>query len=152
MRPWLSSLIAGLLFGLGLAISQMMDPAKVLGFLDLAGNWDPSLMLVMMGALAIYLPGYLMWVKPQLAGRAEREKSATASVISAEKPMTWHLPTKTRIDAPLVIGALLFGIGWGMVGLCPGPALASIGMASGSLALFLIAMLAGLAMVRLSQR
>jgi len=115
------ALIAGALFGLGLSISGMTQPAKVLNFLDLAGAWDPSLAVVMIGALAISAPGFA-WVRRR-AGAATDAPSAA-------------------IDARLLIGSALFGIGWGIAGYCPGPALANL-TASTDVGWFLIAMLLG---------
>lgn len=121
------ALAAGLLFGLGLAISGMSDADKVQNFLDLFGNWDPSLAVVMAAALAVALPGY------RLALRRARPVCATA----------FQLPDKRSIDAPLLIGAALFGIGWGLAGYCPGPAVANLARLSGEALVFLPAMLAG---------
>jgi uncharacterized membrane protein YedE/YeeE len=122
-----SSALAGLLFGLGLAISGMTEPDKVLGFLDLGGAWDPSLALVMGAALAIGLPGF-RW--------AMRHPRAACG-----DPL--QLPTRREIDAPLVIGAILFGAGWGLAGYCPGPALANLARLNPELVAFLPAMAAG---------
>ncbi|MDD2761139.1 MAG: YeeE/YedE family protein [Methylomonas sp.] len=112
MMKLILALIAGTVFGLGLAISQMINPDKVLGFLDVSGNWDPSLALVMTGALAVATPCF-RWVrrhdKPVLDDR-------------------FHITVKTALDKPLLTGAALFGIGWGMTGFCPGPAFASIAL------------------------
>jgi uncharacterized membrane protein YedE/YeeE len=124
----LASLAAGLLFGLGLIVSGMADPAKVLGFLDLAGHWDPSLALVMAGAIAIGMPAFA------LARRRSR------SLLGA--PM--QLPTARGIDRRLVLGSLLFGVGWGLAGICPGPALVLLGMGSLKGLAFVLAMLAGM--------
>ena len=110
----LSALIVGLVFGIGLIVSGMTDPSKVLGFLDLAGNWDPSLAFVMGGAILVGLLAFRM------AGRRERSLLGEAM----------RLPTATRIDRRLVLGSLAFGAGWGLAGYCPGPALAAL--ASGS--------------------
>lgn len=110
MAALLTSLLTGLLFGAGLTVSQMVNPAKVIAFLDVAGDWDPSLALVMGGALAVAAVSYrrvLRWERP----------------LQAE---TFHLPASSRIDARLLAGSALFGVGWGMAGLCPGPALASL--------------------------
>ena len=110
MRQLLSSLIAGVLFGVGLAMAQMTDPSKVLSFLDVAGDWDPSLAFVMGGAVLMTLLGF-RW-----ALRLPKPFAATR----------FHLPTLNRIDARLLVGAALFGIGWGLTGYCPGPALATL--------------------------
>lgn len=117
----------GLLFGLGLVISQMVNPAKVLGFLDIFGNWDPSLAFVMGSALIVTAVGYrLTWRRSQpLLGDQ------------------FHLPTNTTIDRRLALGAILFGIGWGLVGLCPGPAIAAIAIGGGKALAFLGAMTVG---------
>jgi len=119
----------GLLFGLGLTVSHMIDPAKVLGFLDIAGHWDPSLAFVMLGAIAVTAPAYL------LAKRLRAPLCADA----------FASPSNAGIDRRLMIGALLFGAGWGLVGYCPGPALASLGFAGHKTLLFIIAMLIGMA-------
>ncbi|WP_284077770.1 YeeE/YedE family protein [Herbaspirillum aquaticum] len=124
----LVALAAGLLFGLGLIVSGMADPAKVLGFLDLAGHWDPSLALVMAGAIAIGMPAFT------LARRRSR------SLLGA--PM--QLPTARGIDRRLVLGSVLFGVGWGLAGICPGPALVLLGMGSLKGLAFVMAMLAGM--------
>jgi uncharacterized membrane protein YedE/YeeE len=107
----------------------MIDPAKVLGFLDIAGNWDPSLAVVMLGALAVAAPAY------GLARRWNRPLYAEAFAV----------PAAVRVDRRLIIGAVLFGIGWGLVGYCPGPALASLGFGGGRTILFVAAMLIGMA-------
>ena len=123
-----ASLIAGLLFGVGLIVSGMADPAKVLGFLDLAGAWDPSLALVMAGAIAVGAVAF------RLAG-----KRATSLL-----GLKMNLPDARQIDRRLVGGSLLFGIGWGIAGFCPGPALVSLGMGQAKAAVFVLAMLAGM--------
>jgi uncharacterized protein len=120
---------SGLLFGLGLVVSRMIDPAKVLGFLDIAGEWDPSLAFVMLGALIVAALGYTA------AKRMRRPLCAAA----------FAPPTATGVDRRLIGGALLFGVGWGLVGYCPGPALASIGFGGGRTLLFVAAMLIGMA-------
>lgn len=114
--------VAGLLFGLGLAISGMTDPARVLGFLDIAGAWDPTLMFVLGGAIVTTFIGYRLVFR--------RSSPLVGSV--------FQLPTKQELDGKLLGGAALFGIGWGLSGYCPGPAIASIG----GLSLPLLAMLA----------
>ncbi|KZE33255.1 hypothetical protein EV683_10694 [Crenobacter luteus] len=123
---------SGLLFGVGLLLSGMADPAKVLAFLDLAGAWDPSLILVMGGALAVALLGF----------RGVRAGGTTP----LGEPL--NLPTATRVDGRLVAGSLLFGAGWGLAGLCPGPALVRLGAGLPDAALFVAAMLAGMALHR----
>lgn len=119
----------GLLFGLGLIVSRMADPARVLGFLDLAGPWDPSLAFVMAGAIGIGSIGFL----------AARRRSKSLLGL----PM--QLPGSRRIDRKLVVGSLLFGIGWGLAGFCPGPALVALGAGYGKALVFVASMLAGMA-------
>jgi uncharacterized membrane protein YedE/YeeE len=132
----LTALLAGLLFGIGLIVSGMANPAKVLGFLDLAGAWDPSLACVMGAAVAVGLVAFRL-----AGGRA-------VSLLGA--PM--RLPPSAAIDRRLIAGSTLFGIGWGIAGYCPGPALASL--ASGGLKplVFVVAMLAGMAIFELANR
>jgi uncharacterized protein len=120
---------AGLLFGTGLALSGMIDPARVQGFLDLYGNWDPTLAFVMGGAM---VPMMIAW----------RIKSRMESPIAAS---SFDLPETQQIDRALVIGALLFGMGWGISGLCPGPALADLAIAPAPALIFVAAMIAGIA-------
>lgn len=132
----LTALLAGLVFGLGLIVSGMADPAKVLGFLDLAGRWDPSLALVMAGAIAVGAIAF------GLAGRRE-------TTLLGE-PM--RLPPTRPIDTRLVFGSVLFGIGWGVAGLCPGPALVGLGMGLGPAAVFVAAMLAGMGVFEAVER
>src|SRR5216683_5608059 len=124
----IASLVCGLVFGFGLLISGMMQPAKVLGFLDIFGAWDPSLAVVMMAALAVSVPGFA------LAKRRERPVLVAQSA--------W--PTRTDIDRPLVIGSALFGVGWGLVGLCPGPALENLATLPPRVIAFVVAMAAGM--------
>ena len=125
----LTALIAGLVFGLGLVISGMANPAKVLGFLDLAGRWDPSLALVMGGAIGVGAVGFAI--------------AARRSTTLLGEPMA--LPKARAIEPRLVAGALLFGIGWGLAGFCPGPAIVALGAAQAKAAVFVAAMLAGMA-------
>lgn len=132
----LMALIAGLVFGIGLIVSGMTDPAKVLGFLDLAGRWDPSLALVMAGAILVAFPAFRF--------AARRRQSLLG------EPM--HLPTATRIDRRLVLGSLAFGAGWGLAGFCPGPALASLATGGEQPLIFCIAMLAGMGIFELLER
>jgi len=128
MPAILAALSCGLIFGFGLAISSMTQPTKVLGFLDVlgigSGTWDPTLASVMIGALAVAAPGYV------LARRRTRPILAAASA--------W--PSNTALDRPLLAGAVLFGIGWGLVGLCPGPAIANLATASPRVVAFVVAM------------
>lgn len=126
--PILASLLAGLVFGLGLIVSGMANPAKVLGFLDLAGAWDPSLGLVMGGAIAVGAVAFF----------AARKR--VVSLLGS--PM--RLPTSRDIDRRLVGGSLLFGIGWGIGGFCPGPGLVALGMGEVKALVFVAAMLAGM--------
>lgn len=123
-------LLCGLIFGAGLLISGMVQPTKVLGFLDILGAWDPSLAVVMAAALAVSVPGFM------LANRRPRPWLA--------RQYFW--PSKSEIDLPLVAGAALFGVGWGLVGLCPGPALESLATPSPGVIVFAIAMAVGMAL------
>ncbi len=130
MKMSLAALFSGIVFGLGLSISEMINPARVIGFLDIAGEWDLTLMLVMGSALAFTVIGF-----PLITRKAHP--------LLAEKFM---LPTKTSLDMPLVGGAVLFGIGWGLAGLCPGPAIAGMASLEPGVFLFVAAMVAGQAM------
>lgn len=129
--PALASLACGFIFGLGLVISQMVSPSKVLAFLDFFGipngTWDPSLAIVMAAGLAVAGIGYA-WLRPRQP--------------MFEAQSRW--PTATAIDRPLLTGAALFGIGWGLVGLCPGPAIADLATASPGVILFVVAMAIGM--------
>jgi uncharacterized protein len=112
MKIIIVSIVSGIFFGLGLALSQMTNPNKVLNFLDIAGNWDPSLLFVMVGALAITL---LFFTK----------------ILKRPKPLfdkKFYLSDKSAIDKPLIIGAAIFGVGWGISGYCPGPSVAGLGL------------------------
>ncbi|WP_319534093.1 YeeE/YedE family protein [uncultured Vibrio sp.] len=124
----LTALVSGVLFGMGMAISGMIDPAKVIGFLNISGNWDPSLAFVMGGALAVFMPSYFLLIKP-------RKQSVSGAEMCT--------PTNTKIDARLLSGAAIFGLGWGLAGICPGPAVASLALGNVSIILFFVAMLAG---------
>ena len=124
----LASLLAGLVFGLGLIVSGMANPAKVLGFLDLAGHWDPSLAFVMAGTVAVSAIAFAV-----ARGRA-------VSFLGAEM----RLPSARHIDRRLVLGSALFGIGWGAAGFCPGPALVALGMGEPKALVFVAAMLVGM--------
>jgi uncharacterized membrane protein YedE/YeeE len=132
----LTSLITGLIFGIGLIVAGMADPAKVLGFLDLAGRWDPSLALVMAGAIAV---GALAFA---IAGRR------TTSFIGLDM----KLPTSRQLDRRLLAGSALFGIGWGIAGFCPGPGLVALGMGEPKALIFVAAMIAGMGLFELIER
>lgn len=129
MLQILSALAAGLLFGGGLTLSQMVNPAKVLGFLDVTGSWDPSLAFVLAGAVGTAALGFLI---------VRRHRPAPLFAVAFDSP------SGRGIDGRLVIGAALFGIGWGLVGLCPGPALAALAVAPDQVVLFVLAMLSGM--------
>ncbi len=120
--------MSGIIFGLGLAISQMMNPAKVLGFFDLFGAWDPTLAFVMAGALAVAIPGF--WYAGAMSRPVFEDK--------------FHTPTHTRIDARLITGSALFGAGWGIIGLCPGPAFAGLALLRIESWIYMAAMIAGM--------
>lgn len=125
----LTALLAGLIFGLGLVVSQMTNPAKVISFLDVFGDWDPSLALVMFAALIVTGIGYRVVLKRDEPVFADR----------------FQLPTRTELDARLIAGAALFGVGWGLVGLCPGPAIADLAVGGLPILIFLASMAAGMA-------
>ncbi|MDR3399759.1 MAG: YeeE/YedE family protein [Pandoraea sp.] len=130
MKKLVFAFIGGLVFGLGLILAGMANPAKVLGFLDLAGKWDPSLAFVMGGAIAVGLIGFRLAHSRALAWTGE--------------PRVW--PALRGLDKRLVLGALLFGVGWGIAGICPGPAVVLLGAGSGKGLLFVVAMIAGMAL------
>ena len=134
--PVLTSLFAGLVFGLGLIVSGMANPAKVLGFLDLAGAWDPSLALVMAGAITVGFFAFLL------------ARKRTRTFIGT--PM--RLPVAGHIDRRLVAGSTLFGIGWGIAGFCPGPGLVALGMGEAKALVFVLAMLAGMGLFELIEK
>jgi len=122
------SLLAGLVFGLGLIVSGMANPAKVLGFLDLAGPWDPSLAFVMGGAIFVGAVAFAV------------ARRRTVSFLGLDM----KLPSSNRLDPRLVVGSVVFGIGWGIAGFCPGPALVALGMGEAKALVFVLAMLAGM--------
>ena len=132
----LGAFVAGLIFGIGLIVSGMTDPSKVIGFLDLAGHWDPSLAFVMVGAIIVGMIGY-----------AVARKRTVAFLGGA-----MHVPTARQIDRRLVLGSLVFGAGWGLAGFCPGPALVSLGTGQDKALAFVIAMLAGMALYEVADR
>jgi len=131
-----TALIAGLLFGAGLILSGMSNPAKVLAFLDVGGTWDPSLLFVMLGAILVAALAFRfarIHVRPLFGDRI-------------------HIPGAGRIDAPLLLGSTVFGVGWGLVGYCPGPALTSLAVGGRSTLLFVAAMVAGMAIFEVIER
>lgn len=136
MQHRLSEFAVGLLFGLGLIVAGMTDPSKVLGFLDLAGAWDPSLAFVMGGAILVGLGAFAL------------AKQRSTSLLGA----AMQLPTSTVIDRRLVLGSLLFGAGWGVAGFCPGPAIVSLGAGQSKAAVFVLAMVAGMAIFEWAER
>lgn len=127
MKAYASALLAGLVFGLGLWLSGMANPRKVLDFLDLSGRWDPSLLFVLGGAVIATLVGF-RWV-------LKRRGPLFAA--------NFDLPRQTTIDAPLVVGAALFGVGWGIAGYCPGPGITALASASSEALVFVAAIVAG---------
>lgn len=132
----ITALFAGLVFGAGLILSGMTNPAKVLAFLDVAGQWDPSLLFVMVGAIAVAAVAFRVArtrVRPLFGPRM-------------------HVPGAASIDVPLVLGSLTFGIGWGLVGYCPGPALTALAVGGRSTLLFVAAMVAGMAIFEVVTR
>lgn len=128
----IASLLSGLVFGLGLIVSGMASPAKVLAFLDIAGAWDPSLAFVMVGAVVTAFIGYRLVFK--------RQKPLTAA--------SFQLPAKKEIDRPLLLGSAIFGIGWGLGGFCPGPALTAATLGAAGTYAFLPMMFAGMWLAR----
>ena len=131
-RRLLPPLVSGTLFGAGLTLSGMTDPARVRGFLDLFGNWDPTLAFVMGGAVAVMV---VAW----------RIRARMTKPLFGEK---FSLPDRSDLDPQLLVGSALFGVGWGIAGLCPGPAIASLALSPGAVLPFIAAMLAGLALHR----
>lgn len=132
----ISEFVVGLVFGIGLIVSGMTDPAKVIGFLDLFGAWDPSLAFVMGGAILVGLGAF--------AGARKRTTNLLGGAM--------HLPRSSDIDKRLVAGSLMFGAGWGLAGFCPGPALVSLGAGQPKAVVFVLAMLAGMALFELAER
>jgi uncharacterized protein len=127
MMLLITAFAVGILFGTGLTVSEMINPARVIGFLDIAGRWDPTLAFVMAGALAVTVP-----IFPLILRRRR-------PVMCGE----FYLPTSVKIDRPLITGAAIFGVGWGLAGFCPGPALAGLASGNGGVYLFVVAMIAG---------
>jgi uncharacterized membrane protein YedE/YeeE len=132
----ITEFLVGLLFGTGLILSGMTDPGKVLGFLDLAGSWDPSLALVMGGAIMVAIFAFAV------------ARKRTTTFLGG----TMHLPTARDIDKRLLVGGLVFGAGWGLAGFCPGPAIVSLGAGQPKAAAFVLAMLAGMLVYELMDR
>lgn len=131
--PVLAALLAGLIFGLGLTVSGMVNPSKVLGFLDIGGAWDPSLAFVMAGAILITAPAFSL------------ARQRPVSFMGAEM----KLPVSGQIDRRLVLGSISFGTGWGIAGFCPGPGLVASAMGEAKAVVFVIAMLAGMSVFEL---
>ena len=130
MPQIIAALASGILFGLGLGVSRMIDPSKVIGFLDVAGAWDATLLVVMVSALAVYAVGYRLVMR--------RPKPILGDV--------FHVPTRRDVDARLVLGSAIFGVGWGLAGFCPGPALTALVLGRTEVLLFVVAMLVGAAL------
>lgn len=137
MLTLLIALLAGLLFGAGMIISEMVNPNKVIAFLDIIGDWDPSLMFVMGGALAVFTPFYHLLIKKR------------SNAINGDK---FSFTSNKNIDKKLIFGAILFGAGWGLAGFCPGPAVTSILGGSASIFLFIICMLIGITGANITNR
>ena len=136
MKRAIVAFVCGLVFGAGLIISQMINPAKVIGFLDVTGKWDPSLALVMAGAVAVFGVLYRLALRqgtPLLAPQ-------------------FTLPEKDSVDAPLMVGALVFGVGWGLGGFCPGPAIVSAAFGDARVWVFVAAIIAGMLLYRIGLR
>lgn len=136
MKYTLASLFAGLIFGVGLLVSGMANPEKVLDFLDIAGQWDPSLALVMAGAILVGIFAFTM----------ARRRTLTFLGFSMK------LPSSTKVDKRLVVGGLTFGVGWGIAGFCPGPGLVALGAGEAKAVVFVAAMVAGMALFELIER
>ena len=122
-----TALLSGVIFGFGLSISAMINPTRIIGFLDISGHWDATLLLVMCGALAVTFAGFTLVLK-------------RPRPLFAEK---FSLPARTRIDKSLLLGSAIFGVGWGLAGFCPGPAIAALATLSRQVFFFILAMIAG---------
>ena len=136
MQQNIAGLIAGIIFGIGLSISGMVNPAKVMGFLDFFGQWDPSLALVMGGAVGVYFVGYRLVMK-------------RASPVLAD---TFQVPTRNDLDSRLIGGAVLFGMGWGLSGYCPGPAITGLAFGMEQTFIFFSAMAVGVVVFKMTMR
>jgi uncharacterized protein len=132
MRDVVAGLVTGLIFGLGLCLSGMTDPAIILGFLDIAGDWNPTLLFVMASGVGVTFAGYRLLVPKTRPLWAKQ----------------FSLPTAKGIDVPLLSGAAIFGIGWGLAGYCPGPAVVSLASGRGAVLIFVLAMCGGMILVR----
>ena len=130
MKNFFVPLTSGIIFGIGLVIAGMTNPAKVMGFLNVFGNWDPSLIFVMGGAIAVSMPVFLI------------SKKMSVPLFNKEEGFNQQL--KKNIDSPLIIGSLIFGIGWALVGFCPGPAISALTQVDGNVFMFFIAMSIGM--------
>ena len=128
MKINISAFVAGLIFAVGLVVAQMTQPDKVIAFLDLAGNWDPSLAFVMVGGIGFHAVAFRLITR------------RSSPILGA----SFHVPTRKDVDRPLIVGAILFGIGWGLAGFCPGPAITSIASVASEVGVFVVAMLAGM--------
>ena len=136
MNKILSALLAGIVFGVGITLSGMVDPNKVINFLDITGHWDPSLMFVLGGGVITTAIGYRF-------------------VFAQGKPLfeeDFHLPTLLKIDRKLLLGSVLFGVGWGLIGYCPGPAVASVGFRPEEPLIVVVSMLAGILLFKATSR
>jgi len=136
MNKILSALLAGVIFGIGITLSGMVDPNKVVNFLDVTGNWDPSLMFVLGGAVITTGVAYRF-------------------IFAQDKPLfdeDFHLPTLLKVDSSLLLGSALFGVGWGLIGYCPGPAVASIGFRPEEPLIVVVSMLAGLLLYKATSK
>lgn len=130
MKNFFVPLMSGIIFGIGLVIAGMTNPSKVMGFLNVFGNWDPSLILVMGGAIAVSMPVFLIG------------KKMSSPLFNKEEGFSQQL--KKNIDSPLIIGSSMFGIGWALVGFCPGPAISALTQVDGNVFIFFIAMSIGM--------
>ena len=131
MKNVIVPLTSGIIFGIGLVVAGMTNPAKVIGFLNIFGNWDPSLIFVMVGAIIVSMPAFLLF-----------SKKMSAPLFNQEEGFNQQL--KKNIDKPLIFGSTIFGIGWALVGFCPGPAISALTQVDGNVFIFFIAMSIGM--------